>query len=282
MAIKLVIESSSDINSVEAQKLGVTMLSIPITFGEEEFLDGVNITREQFYEKLATAESLPKTSMLNSFQFETAFEAHVKNGDDVVAIVLSSALSGTCGAAKRAAENFPDRVFVVDSLSATMGIKILIEYALRLIEEGKTAKEIFTLLEEKKGKVQIRAMVDTLKYLKKGGRVSPLVAFAGELMGIKPMLSVVDGKVEVIGKAIGLKKAVSFINAEIDKVGGIDFDMPFYALYSGNDPSKIDSYIQENASLWDCGVEKVRKNCIGATIGTHVGPGAIGVAFFSK
>lgn len=282
MSVKLVIESSSDIDSIEAQKLGITMLPVPISFGEEEFLDGVNITREEFYEKLVKCSNLPKTSMINSYRFEEVFQEIVSNGDEVVAIVLSSGLSGTCNAAKTAAENFKDKVFVVDSLSATAGIKLLIEYALTLISEGKSAKEIFEILEEKKNKLQIRAMVDTLKYLKKGGRVSPLVAFAGELMGIKPMVSVVDGKVEVIGKVIGLKKAINYINAEIEKIGGIDFEMPFYAIYSGIDQTKIDNYINDNAQIWECGVENVRKNCIGATIGTHVGPGAIGIAFFSK
>ncbi len=282
MAIKLVIESSSDIDKKEAEKLGMTMLPIPITFGEEEFLDGVDINNEQFYEKLVKSSDLPKTSMINAYRFEEVFKECVDNGDEVIAIILSSRLSGTYNAAKTAAENFVDKVFVVDSLSATAGIKILIEYALRLIDEGKSAKEIFEILEKKKQKVQIRAMVDTLKYLKKGGRVSPLVAFAGELMGIKPMAALIDGKVEVIGKVIGLKKATNFINAELEKIGGIDFDMPFYAIYSGNDLTKINNYINDNSQLWNCGKENVRKNCIGATIGTHVGPGAIGIAFFSK
>ena len=282
MAVKLVVESSSDINSIEAQNLGITMLPIPITFGNEEFMDGVNITNEEFYEKLVKSEKLPKTSMVNSFRFEESFAEHIKNGDEVIAIVLSSGLSGTYSAAKSAAENFKDKVFVVDSLSATAGLKILIEYALALINEGKSAKEIYEILEQKKGKIQVIAMVDTLKFLKKGGRVSPLVAFAGELMGIKPMASIVNGKVEVIGKAIGLKKAISFINNKIENVGGIDFSLPFYALYSGNDQTKVDNYIRDNANLWKCGIENVRKNCIGATIGTHVGPGAIGIVFFSK
>lgn len=282
MAVKLVIESSGDFDAIDAQGLGMTMLPIPITFGTEEYMDGVDINREQLYDKLIKCSDLPKTSMINAYQFEEVFKKHVDNNDEVIAIILSSKLSGTCNAAQTAAENFKDKVFVVDSLSATAGIKILIEYALRLIEENKSAKEIFDLLEEKKNKIQVRAMVDTLKYLKKGGRVSPLLAFAGELMGIKPMAGLIDGKVEVIGKAIGLKKAVSFINSEINKVGGIDFNMPFYVLYSGNDQTKIDNYIQDNAELWECGADNVRKNCIGATIGTHVGPGAIGIAFFSK
>lgn len=282
MAVKLVIESSSDIDSIEAKNLGVTLLSIPISFGEEEFMDGENITREEFYNKLSKASDLPKTSMINTYRFEQVFEEEINKGNEVVAIILSSGLSGSYNAAKTASENFKDKVFVVDSLSATAGIKILIEYALQLIEEGKSAKEIYEILEEKKNKIKIFAMVDTLKYLKKGGRVSPLVAFAGDLMGIKPMVSVINGKVEVIGKVIGLKKAINYINNEIEKSSGIDFNMPFYAIYSGNDEAKIDNYINDNADLWECGKENVRKNCIGATIGTHVGPGAIGIIFFSK
>ena len=167
-------------------------------------------------------------------------------------------------------------------MSATAGERILVEYALKLAAEGKSAKEIYDELEVKKNKVQIRAMIDTLKYLKKGGRISPFLAFAGELMGLKPMAAVINGKVEVVGKCLGLKKAVAFINADIQKLGGIDFSMPMLALYTGNDQSKIDKYIEENASLWECGANDVRKNCMGATIGTHIGPGAIGVAFFSK
>ena len=280
MAVKLLIDSSSDIDSAEAKDLGVYMLPIPITFGKDEYMDGENIFRSEFYDKLVTSVDLPKTSMINEFRFDEAFESLVSGGDEVVAIVLSSKLSGTYNAAAAAAEKYKDKVYVVDSLSATAGIKIMVEYALGLIAQGRSAKEIFDLLESKKNNVQIRAMVDTLKYLKKGGRISPLVAFAGELMGIKPMVALVNGKVEVIGKVLGAKKAVAYINDEIAKVGGIDFDMPFYVIYSGNDQTKIDNYVASNtAVLGDSGV---RKNCLGATIGTHVGPGVIGIAFFTK
>ena len=282
MSVKLVIESSADINSVEAEKLGIIMLPIPITFGDEEYMDGVNISTEQFYDKLVKSSTLPKTSMINSFRFEEVFNANVSNGDEVVAIILSSGLSGTYNAAKTAAEGFKDKVFVVDSLSATAGLKLLVEYAIRLVGEGKTAKEIFELLEEKKTKLNVSAMVDTLKYLKKGGRMSPLVAFAGELMGIKPMIAVINGKVDVVGKVIGVKKAVNHLKSGVEKVGGIDFSMPFCAIYSGTDQSKVDNFIKENAQMWGCDVEEVKKDCIGPTIGTHVGPGALGLAFFEK
>ena len=282
MSVKLVIDSSSDINSKEAEKLGVSMLPLSISFGEQEYWDGVDITNQEFYEKLKKCSSLPKTSQINSFRFEEVFEKHVNNGDEVVAILLSSRLSATCDSAKQAAEKFKGKVFVVDSLSVTAGIQGLIEYALHLIEQGKSAQEIFNALEEKKQKIQIRAMIDTLKYLKKGGRISPLTAFAGELIGIKPLATLVDGKVKVIGRARGLKNAIKQIDKDVEKLGGIDFDMPFYVIYSGNDTTMANEYIKMHADAWGSALSKVKLVHLGSTIGTHVGPGVIGIIFFSK
>ena len=282
MGIKILVDSSSDISAKEAERLGVEMLPIPITFGDVEFEDGVSINTQEFYDKLTSSPTLPKTSQINGFRFEEAFERIVNGGDEVVAIVLSSKLSSTCTNAKQSAEKFAGKVFVVDSLSATAGIRVLVDYALNLVKEGKTAQEIYELLEDKKNKVEVVAMVDTLKYLKKGGRISPLIAFAGELMGIKPLVSIVEGKVEVIGKVVGGKKAIMQIDKEIENRGGINIDMPFYVIYSGNDQSKADDYINTHAQMWGVDANKIYKNCIGATIGTHIGPGAIGVIFFAK
>lgn len=284
MSVRIIVDSSSDISEAEAKALSVFMLPIPINFGKEDYLDGVDITKAEFYDKLAAADELPKTSQISAYRFEEVFNECVKAGDDAVAIVLSSKLSATCDNAFKAAEKFSGKVFVVDSLSATAGVRILVDYALRLVRENKSAEEIYRLLEEKKSKVQIRAMIDTLKYLKKGGRISPLLAFAGELMGIKPMIAVIDGKVEVVGRTLGLKKGVSLINKDIERLGGIDLDMPFYVVYSGTGEfeERANKYIELNASEWGCNPELIKKNCIGATIGTHIGHGAIGVVFFSK
>ena len=284
MAVKIVVDSSSDITEQEAQALGVTMLPIPINFGEEDYMDGVDITKAEFYDKLASCVELPKTSQISAYRFEEAFDAHVNNGDEVVAIVLSSKLSATCDNAINVSKKYNGKVYVVDSLSATAGMRILVDYALRLVNENKSAKEIYELLEEKKSKVQIRAMIDTLKYLKKGGRISPLLAFAGEMMGIKPMIAVIDGKVEVVGKTIGLKKGVNLINKDIERLGGMDLTMPHYVIYSGTGEfeGRADKYIELNASSWGCDPKDPKKNCIGATIGTHIGHGAIGVVYFSK
>lgn len=284
MAVKIVVDSSSDITEVEANEMGIIMLPIPINFGGEDYFDGVDITKEEFYQKLSVCSDLPKTSQISAFRFEEVFEKCVSSGDEVVAIVLSSKLSSTCNSAMQAAEKFKDKVFVVDSLSATAGMRILVDYALQLVSENKSAKEIYEILEEKKSKVQIRAMIDTLKYLKKGGRISPLLAFAGEMMGIKPMIAVIDGKVEVVGKTLGLKKGVNLINKDIERLGGMDLSLPYYVIYTGTGEyeDRADKYIELNASTWGCDPKEIKKNCIGATIGTHIGHGAIGVVFFSK
>lgn len=284
MSVKIVVDSSSDITEEMAKELGITMLPIPINFGDEDFMDGVDITKEEFYDKLAICSDLPKTSQVSAYRFEEVFDSHVKNGDDVVAIVLSSELSATCNNAKQVAEKYDGRVFVVDSLSATAGMRILVDYALMLVKENKSAKEVYEILEEKKSKVQIRAMIDTLKYLKKGGRISPLLAFAGEMMGIKPMIAVINGKVEVVGKTLGLKKGVNLINKDIERLGGMDLSLPYYVIYSGHGEfeDRADKYIEMNAGVWGCEPSEIKKSCIGATIGTHIGHGAIGVVFFSK
>lgn len=282
MAIKILIDSASDISKEEAEKLGITMIPMTVNFGDEEYLDGIDILPHQFYEKLIESDVLPKTSQINSFRFEEAFEEFTKNGDEVIAIVISSKLSGTYNSALQAAEKFGGKVFVVDSLNAAIGERLLAQLALRLIEQGKTAKEIFDELNIKKTKINLVAMVNTLEYLKKGGRISAVTAFAGQMLSIKPVLSVVDGEVKSIGKALGSKKANNLLNKIVEEKGGIDFDMPYGVLWSGLDKTMLDKYVQDSAHLWKEHTDNVPAYILGATIGTHAGPGAIGVAFFEK
>lgn len=282
MAVKLIIDSASDINEKEAQKLGITMLPMTITFGEEEFLDGVNLLPEEFYARLGSSEELPRTSQINSFRFEEEMAKHVANGDEVVVITISSKLSGTFNSAIQAAMNFDEKVYVVDSQSACAGERLLALYALRLINEGKSAKEIADELEEKKQKLCVMAMIDTLKYLKKGGRISGAVAFAGSLLSLKPMVAVVDGEVKVIGKSMGLKKAIAFLNNAVEEKGGIDYSMPYCSIYSGMDTNNLKSFLEGSTHLWKDGIDSVEQYPLGGTIGTHIGPGAMGLAFFEK
>lgn len=278
MAIKLIVDSASDIGAQEAKEMGIEMIPMIIGFGDEEFYDGVDLTPKRFYEKLIGGKVMPKTAQITPFRFEEAFQKATKNGDEVIAILISSKLSGTYEAAKMAAEKFGGKVFVVDSLSAAVGERLLCQYALRLIGEGKTAKEVFDELERVKTRLCVMGVLETLEYLKRGGRISGAVAFVGGVLNLKPVVRVVDGEVKMIGKTRGQKKGGEFINS-IVKEAGIDFSMPYGVLWTGLDESVATKYIEDSAEIFE-GRKDVPAYILGSTIGTHVGPGVFGVAFF--
>lgn len=282
MAVKLVIDSASDISRKEAEELGIHMISMPVLFGDKTYMDGVDLCGRDFFEKLVESDALPTTSQINMFQFEECFSELTSDGSDVVAVTLSSRLSGTYAGAVSAAGSFPGKVFVVDSLNASIGERILIQYAVRLLRAGETAEELVDNLEKAKKKIRLMALLDTLEYLQKGGRISTAVAMSGTLLQIKPVISIMDGEVKMIGKAMGSKKGNNLLRQLIEKSGGINFQMPYAAAYSGMDDSLLQKYIKDSASLWEDELDHVPSYCIGSTIGTHVGPGAIAVAFFEK
>lgn len=283
--VKILVDSASDVTEEEAKNLGISMLPMEITFGDETFLDGVNLSHERFFEMLIESADLPKTSQINEFRFNEEFEKLTSDGSELVVITLSSKLSGTYNCARNAAKNYAGKVFVVDSLQATIGIRILCEYAIRLVKEGRSAKDIATLLDDKKAKIKLMAVLGTLKYLKKGGRISSLVAFAGEMLSIKPVVSVVNGEVKLVGKAMGSKKGNNLLTQLVEKSGGIDFSMPYALAYSGLSDEFLNKYLKDSKPLWEKHVdspESIPSYMIGSTIGTHVGPGAVAVAFFAK
>ncbi|MBR5226456.1 MAG: DegV family protein [Clostridia bacterium] len=281
MAIRIITDSASDINKAEAEKMGIHLLPIVITFGEEEYLDGENLMPTEFYDKLEACSDLPVTSQISPFRFEETFEELTANGDQVIVITLSSKISGTYNNAKNVAENYKGKVFVIDSLNACIGQRLVVQYALRLAQEGLGAEEIVEKVESAKTRVKLIAMIDTLKYLKKGGRISAAAAAIGGLVNLKPMISVIDGEVKVVGKTIGAKKAMQFINKEIEANGGVNFDMPYGVLWSGKSSENLDMWIEEHGEKFGLkGTEN--RYCLGGTIGTHIGSGAVGVAFFEK
>lgn len=281
MAVKIVVDSASDISESEAKELGITMIPMVITFGEEEFFDGVDLLPAEFYERLKASKDVPKTAQVTPYRFEELFSEETKNGDEVVAIVLSSRLSGTYEGAKAVAEKFNGKVHVVDSLNATSGERVLVLYALELAKQGLSAKEIYEKLEAKKKDIEVVAFIDTLEYLKKGGRVSSAVAFIGGMLNIKPLIRVIDGEVKMAGKARGQKKAIDALKEMINGCGGIDYSMPYTVIWGGNDESIAHTFIENNKDLWKEGAV-VDNHVIASTIGTHVGPGALGVVFFKN
>lgn len=280
--IKLMIDSAADISKQEADEKGIIMIPMLITIGEEEFYDGVNLSPQGFWEKLIESDVLPKTSLINTFRFEEAFEKHTRNGDELIVITISSKLSGTYESARQAAEKFPGKVYVVDSLNACVGERLLCDFALRLLKQGLSAKAIIEELEDKKKNIKVMTLLGTLAYLKKGGRISSTVAFAGEMISLKPIVGIVDGEVKLIGKALGSRKGNNLLSRLVQEVGGIDFSMPYATIWSGLDNSLLDKYIKDSASLWAGHTDNIPKHILGATIGTHVGPGVVGVAFFEN
>lgn len=281
MAVKLLVDSASDIDLSEAKELGAELLSMRITFEDGEYLDGVDLSRTRFFEKLIESAELPRTSQINPFEFEQAFEKLTADGSEVVAITISSKLSGTYKSALQAAEKFGGRVRVVDSLNASTGERLLFLRAVQLQGEGKTAEEIAAELDSCKHRIFLLAVLDTLVYLRKGGRISSLTAFAGEMLSIKPVIGIVDGEVKMAGKALGSKKSNNLLTKLI-KEKGVDFSMPFGVMWSGADDAMLKKYIEDSRILWADYTRSLPAYMIGSTIGAHIGPGAIGVAFFSE
>ena len=279
MNVRVITDSASDLLSPHRPE--VTVLPMTVTFGREAFQDGVNLTHHQFYEKLIEGEDLPTTSQIAPAQFEEAFRAAVESGEMVVAVVLSAKLSGTYQSACIAAEEFPGKVFVVDSANATIGELVLVERALELMDQGLDAPAIAARLEEEKRDIRLVALLDTLEYLKRGGRVSASVALVGGLLAIKPVVAVQDGEVVVLGKARGSKNGNNLLVQEIQKTG-VDFSRPYKLGYAGLDDVLLQKYIADSATLWEGHVDQLPTGTVGGTIGTHVGPGAIAVAFFQK
>lgn len=280
MSVKIIIDSSTDFAPGISGRFEIVPL--PVFFGDEKYIDGVNLTHAEFYEKLQRSEQLPKTSQATPFDYTQVYNKVIESGEDAVVLTISRKLSGTYQSAVIAAEDYKDRIFVVDSDTVTIGAGVLAEYALKLSESGMCAKDIADELERSKGRVRLVAMVDTLEYLKKGGRISKTVAFAGELLSFKPVIAVEDGEVKMLGKARGAKQGNNLLELEIGKAGGVDFTMPVLLGYSGTDPSMLRRYIDDFSKLWVGHREELDISEIGSVVGTHAGPGAIAAAFFAK
>lgn len=281
MGMKLLVDSASDISQAEALEMGIEMLPMTIQFGMETYQDGITLSGRAFFEKLIESDELPKTSQINVYQFEKRFSEMTADGSDVVAITLSSKLSGTYSSAMQAAKRFEGKVWVVDSLNACIGERLLVQRALRLAEAGLSAEECACQLEKDKSRVKVMALLDTLEYLLKGGRISAAMAVSGTMLHIKPVVEVVDGEVKLVGKAIGSRKGNNLLKQLIQRSGGIDFSMPFATAYSGLEDSMLQKYLADSREIWSDSTEQVPIHVIGSTIGTHVGPGAIAVAFFA-
>lgn len=279
MKTRIIVDSAADLMPEVKERVHIVPLTV--CFSGEEYIDGITIDSRTFYEKLVESDVLPTTSQATPDAFMKEFQKAKNASEAVVVITISSKLSGTYQSAMIAAEEF-DNIHVVDSGTAAIGEGTLAELALRYLDEGLDAKEIADRLEEEKKKIIIVALVDTLEYLKKGGRISKTVAFAGTVLNIKPVISVVDGDINMLGKARGSKMGNNLLVQEIEKAGGVDFSKPVLLGYTGLSDAMLLKYIEDSRHIWDENLKEVRYAAIGSVIGTHAGPGAVGVAFFKK
>ena len=280
MPVRVITDSASDI--LPGEYPGLVVLPLSISFDETVYADGADLSHERFYELLVEEDELPKTGQVNPYAFSQAFEEAYAAGDDVVCVTLSSKLSGTNQSAVTAAAGAKTVVRVVDSKSVCVGERILVECALRLAAEGKTAAEIADALCELRERVCVVALLDTLEYLRRGGRIGAAAAGVGALLSIKPVITVEDGAIAILGKARGSKNGRNLLSEQVEKAGGIDFGMPLALGYAGLSDKLLRKYIADSRSIWAPGFPDgdLPVYTVGATIGTHVGPGAIALAFF--
>ncbi|MCI1664740.1 MAG: DegV family protein [Atopobiaceae bacterium] len=280
MAIRIITDSASDILPHEIE--GVTVLPLSITFGTTTYLDGVELTHERFYEMLVEGDDLPKTSQVTPYQFEQALEECRDAGDEALVITVAADLSGTNQSAEAAMSQVDVTCRLVDSGSASIGERILVELAARMVDGGSTLDEVADALESQRHDIRVLACLDTLEYLRRGGRISAAAGMVGSVLSIKPVVSISEGAVGVLGKARGSKNARNLLSQEVEKAGGIDFSLPYAVGYSGTAERMLAKYVDDSRHLWEKGTDEVPSYSVGSTIGTHVGPGAIGVAFFGR
>ena len=279
MAIQIVTDSTSDLPLSLQKQYGIHLIPLQVLFGEHAYLDGVNLSKEEFYTKLQDSSTLPTTSQPTPEAFRALFAPMVERGDEVIAILLSSTLSGTVQSAQIAKELLgSDRIHIVDSRTVTVALSLLVLEAVRLRDRGLSCQEIVETLEALKGRVAIYATVGTLKYLKMGGRLSASTAIIGELLNIRPVVSVVDGQVKAVGKVRGQRAAFQWIAKRLQEV---PYDPAYPPIFAHSGAPELgeelrrflsQAYPLKGAPLME----------IGAVVGTHAGPGATGIAYVAR
>ena len=287
MSVRIIADSASDISQELAKDWNITVLPLKVRFGDEEFLDGVTLSNREFYERLIETDEIPKTSQITPFEYRSHFEEAVKAGDQVVCFCLSSGVSGSFQSACVAAQEFEGDVYVVDTQQFCISEAIIVERAVQMRDSGMDAAAIYAAIEEEKKDAHVLAIFNTLEYLKLGGRISAAAAFAGGLLSLKPVLTIEEGVVKILGKARGSRNGNNMLTEFAEKLGGIDFDRPFCFGYTGFSDETLQKYIRDSARLYEGKTDLIDTNSfriakVGATIGTYAGPGAIAVAFFSR
>ena len=278
--VHIITDSAADFEPQELEKLHIDCVPMQVNFKDKEYKENVNLTKEEFYIMLEKGD-YPKTSQPSPYDFEMAMKKSKEAGDECVVVTISSNLSGTHQSAYLTKEMLKcDNCYVVDGLTATAGQRILVEHAVKLRDEGKSAKEIADVLENLKGRIKICACIDNLEYLYKGGRLSKACYTVGSFANIKPIIYVShEGKVEVCAKALSMKKGIATVCKRFEEFK-LDMEYPIYIVYSNKKANG--EHLRQAISSCGCEVPDDNLVNIGATIGAHIGSGACGVVFVSK
>ena len=274
--IRIITDSAADFEPAEYEQLNIGCIPLTVRFGDAEYQENVNLSKEQFYALVHETGEFPKTSQPSPEILLGMIEDAKNCGDDIIYISLSSALSGTYQSAlmtKEMAEY--DRAFVVDSRNATGGQRMILEYAVKLRDEGKSAEEIIAGVESIRDRIVLYACMDTLEYLYRGGRISHTVYTIGSLAQIKPIIMVdLEGRVEVPAKAMGMRKGMDYLCKRLEQQKP-DENFPVYAMYTENRANG-------EALAKKMGLEVQGILNVGAAIGSHVGPNACGLVYVAK
>lgn len=277
--IKFLVDTSSDYTMDEIKEKGLELVPMTISIGDKTFLDNVEIERNDFFDFMEKSEEFPKTSQPSPQEFVDVFERIKKEGDELIYVSISSGLSGTYQSAVLAKKIVDyDKIYLIDSTKATYVIKIMVDYGLKLREEGKRAEEIVKALEEVKPKIRLYAVLNTLDNLCRGGRVSKVEAGVGNLAKIKPIITLAnEGGVGIKGKALGKKKATAGVFKLLEELE-IDDNFPIYGIRSYGEPN-YETFIEQ---VKEHGYNVTDVLQIGPTIGIHIGPGAFGIIVVEK
>ncbi len=270
--IKIMVDSASDCRDPHVYDI---FIPLSVTFGDMEYHDGIDLKSDRFYEMLTSCEEFPHTSQPSPEDFIKYFEQAKEQGDELIYFALSMNLSGTYQSAVIAKSMVEyDGIYIIDTATASHMIGLLAKYAKRLIADGMSAKDIVARCEDVKARIVLYAGLDTLEYLKRGGRIGKASAFIGTLANIKPIITLSDGAVDTADKALGVAKAIHSIVSKVKK-DKIDPDFPISILYTyGEDNCKN---LEEKLTAEGYTVAEHLQ--IGPTIGTHVGPGVYGVFY---
>jgi len=280
MSIRIVIDSTSDVTDEIIEKYNLKVVPLTVNFEKQSYLDKIELSSKEFFEKLAAADKLPTTTLVSPGAFVETFSEILLEGDKVLGLFVASEFSGTYDSARMARNMIgSDDIHIIDTRSVCLGSFALILEAIELVKENKTIEEIVEILNRLKEKIVVVAALDTLKYLEKGGRLSKGQAVVGSLLNIKPIVAIKDGEIKVIEKLRGKNKTVKWFDEWIEK-NNYDLSDKTVLLFHGNAYDQLKLLRETIEDKYK--IKNIIENEIGPVIGTHSGPGVLGMGFLNK